>query len=147
MKYIKLYEDFNSEEIISEADDMIGFNPNTNFDWMPYDSKKDDPIQSSMPETLGYNELKSFVQEAIASGSEKQISESGLFIAHEKTSKGGFNRYVLSSYSPMLFDMSIFDSKYEKISEFKDLNPNDVNVSDVASGAGLIGRYGKKRII
>ena len=145
MKYIKLYEDFNSEGIISEGDDSIRFNPNTNFDWMPYDSKKDDPIQSSMPETLGYNELKSFVQEVVASGKEKQISDSGLFIAHEKAPKGGFNRYILTSYSPMLFEMSIFGSNYEKISEFKDVNPNEVNIADVSAGAGLIGRFRNKK--
>ncbi len=143
MKYIKLYEDFNPEEIVSEGDDAVAFNQNTQFDWMPFDNKMNDPIQSSMPETLGYNELKSFVQEAIAAGNEKQISESGLFIAHEKSPKGGFNRYILTSYSPMLFDMSIFDSNYEKVSDFKDVNPEEVSVSDVASGAGLISRFNK----
>lgn len=135
MKHIKLFEQFSKNAVTSldEAsnEDMI-------FDWLPYDNQIDNPIQSSIPESLSYNDLLKYCSENDCSG----IQEAGLFIAHSKNSGGGFTRYIATSLDPMKFDVAMFNKEFELKNENKDVDAKDLDVASLSKGASLLGRFG-----
>jgi len=55
MKYLKLFEEFSlpSDIVIEDF----------TFDWFPYDAEIENPINSSMPESLSYSDLKNMTPE------------------------------------------------------------------------------------
>lgn len=130
LKHIKLFENFQSPDL----------DPSMVFDWMPFDAKVNDPIQQSMPEKLAYSEMPEFISKIMAEGKEQEVREAGLLIAHSKLPDGGFNRVIVSSFQPLKMDLSTFNSNYEKVSEFKDVEPSDV--TGVTKGSSLLRRSG-----
>ena len=141
LRHIKLFENFD-EQTPQE-------NPKTNldlsliFDWMPYDSMVDDPIQGSIPEELTYKELVEFLDKSSQEGKVEAIKEAGLFISHRKSNDGGFSRVVITGLSPISYDLANFNSNYEMTSEFKDLSPTDIDMEGVIKGASVLNRYKK----
>lgn len=123
MKYIKLFEDFNTQS------EMV-------FDWFPYDAKKTDPIQSQIPQELTLNELENYAKTA-----PEEIKDLGLFIAHNKQGSG-FDRIILTNPNPLMFELSKFDENYEKKAEFKDLDITKISVKDLSKGVSTLSRFG-----
>jgi hypothetical protein len=134
LKHIQLFEAFNADSNIS-FDELI-------FDWMPFDDMSSDPMQSNIPETLKYSELGPWIKEAIATGQLKNISKAGLFISHKKNSDGGFTRFIANSLTPLSFNMSNWNRQYEKTNEIPNINPEEVDLGDLAKGASLLARFG-----
>ena len=130
LKHIKLFENFQSPDL----------DPSMVFDWMPYDAKVNDPIQQTMPEKLSYSELPEWASKIVSEGKEQEVKDAGLLIAHYKTPNEGFNRVIVSSFEPLKMDLASFNSNYEKVSEFKDVEPSDI--SGVSKGSSLLRRTG-----
>lgn len=133
MKYIKLFEDFNTKSMVAED-----FNSPTEivFDWFPYSSKEGDPAQSQVPQTLTLNELNEYVKTA-----SPDVSSLGLFISHTKQGTG-FNRIIATSFSPLMFELSTFDENYQKKSEFKNVDISKVDMGNLSKGVSALGRFG-----
>jgi|LauGreDrversion4_2_1035121.scaffolds.fasta_scaffold178015_2 hypothetical protein len=134
MKYLKLFEDFNlPSDILIE--DFV-------FDWFPYDQEIENPINSSIPESLSYSDLKKMSPEFESMGASKV----GIFIAHKKNKDGGFIRLVTSSMSPLKFDYSQFNKNYEPVGEYKGINQSDLEgegIANIKAGASIISRFTK----
>jgi hypothetical protein len=141
LKHIKLFENF--DEQMPQENSKKNMDPSLIFDWMPYDSMVNDPIQGSIPEKLTYQELVPFLDKSSQEGKAEAIKEAGLFIAHNKLGNGGFSRSIITNLSPISYDFAIFNSNYEMTSEFKDLSPEDVNMERVIKGASILNRYKK----
>lgn len=124
MKHLQLYENFSaSKEIV--------------FDWMPYDKQTENPIQSQIPQTLPVNELQSYISSAPS-----EVEKAGLFIAHVPTEDQGFERYIVTSFNPLKFNVTKWDDKYEKQTEFDNVDPSEINLGDLSKGASIISRFG-----
>jgi hypothetical protein len=134
MKYLKLFEDFNlPSDILIE--DFV-------FDWFPYDQEIENPINSSIPESLSYSDLKKMSPEFESMGASKV----GIFIAHKKNKDGGFIRLVTSSMNPLKFDYSQFNKNYEPVGEYKGINQSDLEgegIANIKAGASIISRFTK----
>lgn len=130
LKHIKLFENFQSPDL----------DPSMVFDWMPYDAKVNDPIQQTMPEKISYSELPEWASKIVSEGKEQEVKDAGLLIAHYKTPNDGFNRVIVSSFEPLKMDLASFNSNYEKVSEFKDVEPSDI--TGVSKGSSLLRRTG-----
>lgn len=130
LKHIKLFENFQSPDL----------DPSMVFDWMPYDAKVNDPIQQTMPEKISYSELPEWASKIVSEGREQEVKDAGLLIAHYKTPNEGFNRVIVSSFEPLKMDLASFNSNYEKVSEFKDVEPSDI--TGVSKGSSLLRRTG-----
>jgi hypothetical protein len=130
LKHIKLFENFQESEL----------DKNMVFDWMPYDSKISDPIQETMPKQLPFSELPQWISGVLAEGKAEEVKEAGLMIAHHQTPNGGFNRVIVTGFEPLKMDLAMFNSNYEKVNEYKDIEPS--SISDVSKGASLLGRLG-----
>ncbi len=135
MKHIKLFEQFSKNAISSinesEKSDLV-------FDWLAYDSQVNNPIQGSIPESLTYDELLNYCDQNDCS----PIQEAGIFVAHHKTSDGGFIRYIANSLMPLKFDVGIFSKEFELKNENKDVDAKDLDISSMTKGASLLGRFG-----
>jgi hypothetical protein len=134
MKYLKLFEEFSlpSDIVIEDF----------TFDWFPYDAEIENPINSSMPESLSYSDLKNMTPEFESMGA----SKAGLFIAHKKSKDGGFIRLLTSSMNPLKFDYSQFNKNFESVGEFKGLNTSDLEgegIANIKAGASIISRFNK----
>jgi len=127
MKHIKLFENFDVPQ--GDGSSIV-------FDWMPFDDQINNPINSSIPESLNLREAIEFCQ------SRPEIGEAGLFIAHNKMSNGGFIRYVIKSTEPLLMDTAVFDSNFKKISEHNDIDPTKMDVDSYSKGASALGSFG-----
>jgi hypothetical protein len=110
------------------------------FDWMPYDSKTSDPIHETIPKQLQFSELPQWISEILADGKAEEVKESGIMVAHYKTSNKGFNRVIVTGFEPLKMDLAMFNSNYEKVNEYKDIEPS--SISGVSKGASLLGRWG-----
>lgn len=104
------------------------------FDWLEYDSKVGDPIQSSIPKTLTLEEIINFSAEN--ESRIKEIEKSGIYVSHTK-SPIGFDRIIVSSYSPLLIDVAQFNKKFEKTNEIKKVKASS-NLEMILKGSGLI---------
>lgn len=124
MKHIKLYENFSETEEIT-------------FDWLPYEKEEKNPIQSQIPESLSMRELESFAPTV-----SPEIEKAGLFIAHVPKPGKGFERYIVTSFNPLKFTFSKWNSKFEKESEFDNFDPKEVDMKDLSKGAGILSRFG-----
>lgn len=133
MKYIKLFEDFNTKSMVSED-----FNTQSEmvFDWFPYSAKEGDPAQSQIPQSLTLNELNEYAKTAPA-----DVKDLGLFISHVKQGTG-FNRMIATSLSPLMFELSTFDENYQKKAEFKDVDVSKISMGDLSKGVSTLGRFG-----
>lgn len=132
MNHIKLFEQFKQGLLKeSQTDDII-------FDWLAYDNQIDNPIQSSIPESLSYNDLVNYCNENDCTG----IQEAGLFIAHTKNKGGGFNRYIATSLMPLKFSISTFNEKFEMKNESKDVDAADLDPTAYGKASSLLGRSG-----
>lgn len=133
MKYIKLFEDFNTKSMVAED-----FNNPTEmvFDWFPYSAKEGDPAQSQIPQTLTLNELNEYSKTA-----SPDVNSLGLFISHAKHGTG-FNRIIATSFNPLRFELSTFDENYQKKSEFKDVDISKVDMGHLSKGVSALGRFG-----
>ena len=105
------------------------------FDWLEYDAKVGDPIQASIPKTLTTTELQNYIAEN--SSVLPKIEKAGIYVAHVKTPEG-FNRMVVTSFSPLLVDFSQFNKNFEKVNELKGVKA-DSDFSILSKGASLIG--------
>jgi hypothetical protein len=130
LKHIKLFENFQESEL----------DKNMVFDWMPYDSKISDPIQETMPKSISLPELTEWSKNIISEGRENEVKESGLFISHYKANNNGFNRAIVTSFDPIMVDLAIFNSNYEKINEYKDVEVS--TVGEVTKGSNLLRSFG-----
>jgi hypothetical protein len=110
------------------------------FDWMPYDSKVSDPIQETMPKSISLPELSEWVKNISAEGKENEVKEAGLFISHYKSGGNGFNRVIVTSFDPMLVELAIFNSNYEKVNEYKNVDVS--SITDVTKGSNLLRSFG-----
>ena len=128
LKHIKLFENFEPTPALDKT--MV-------FDWIPFDSMTNDPIQNTIPENLSYDELTQWVKE---SGSLDDVKNAGIFMSHNKIPGGGFNRVIVSNLSPLSMDLSIFNANYEKVNEYKNIVPSDI--ADVTKGASLLKNFG-----
>jgi hypothetical protein len=133
MKNIKDYQTFESIKI-----DSSNFGPDTIFYWLSYDDSANDPIQSSIPEKLKFSEIASFVKEN--SSKIPEISKAGLFIAHVPSSFG-FDRFTLVSFDPVLLDVSSYDKEFKMSSEYKGINPEELDLGSFSKGVGIIRRF------
>jgi hypothetical protein len=132
MNHIKLFEQFKQGLLKeSQTDDII-------FDWLAYDKQIDNPIQSSIPESLSYNDLVNYCNENDCTG----IQEAGLFIAHTKNTDGGFNRYIATSLIPLKFSISTFNEKFEMKNETDEVDAADLDPTSYNKAASLLGRSG-----
>ena len=135
MKYIKLFENFDSSNIGS-TDSLI-------FDWMPFDDQISNPLQSSMPESLSTEELMNFVTESEKNGNSSQISEAGIFMSHRKNSDGGFTRFITKSISPLSLDIEIFNNKFESVNKFPNVEGTKLtDLGAFSKGASMLGKFG-----
>jgi hypothetical protein len=135
MKYIKLFENFDSSSIGS-TDDLI-------FDWMPFDNQMSNPLQSSMPESLSTKELMDFVAESEENGNSSQISEAGLFMSHRKNSNGGFTRFITKSISPLTLDIEIFNENFESVNKFPNVEGSKItNLGSFNKATSMLGKFG-----
>jgi hypothetical protein len=132
MNHIKLFEQFKQGLLKESQYDNIM------FDWLAYDSQINNPIQSSIPETLSYDDLIRYCNENDCSG----VKDAGLFIAHVKNNDGGFNRYIATSLMPLKFDVSTFSKDFEMKNEFKDVDAVDFNPTSYSRSTSLLGRFG-----
>lgn len=130
MKFLKLFENFDEPSISS----------NLVFDWLPFDGKDKDPIQSSIPQSLKLDELLMWVNEKNSSGEASMYEDAGLYISHDKKPGGGFNRVILDKLSPVNFKMDVFNADYQKVQSFDKINPMDVG--DISKGASLLNKFG-----
>lgn len=105
------------------------------FDWLEYDAKVGDPIQTSIPKTLTTTELQNYIAEN--SSMLQEIKNSGIYVAHIKT-PGGFNRMVVTSFSPFLVDFSQFNKNFEKTNEVKGVKGGS-DFSILSKGANILG--------
>lgn len=133
MKYIKLFEDFDTKPMVSED-----FNTQSEmvFDWFPYSAKEGDPAQSQVPQTLSLNELNEYAKTATP-----DVSGLGLFISHAKQG-AGFNRIIATSFNPLMFELSTFDENYQKKAEFKDVDISKISMGDLSKGVSMLGKFG-----
>jgi hypothetical protein len=132
MNHIKLFEQFKNGLLKESVQD------NMVFDWLPYDAQIDNPIQSSMPESLSYDDLIKYCNENDCSGAQ----EAGLFIAHVKNNDGGFTRYIATSLMPLKFDISTFSKDFEMKNETKDVDQADLDPTAYKKASSLLGRSG-----
>lgn len=127
MKHILNFSLFESQSEGGSLNDVV-------FDWLEYDAKVGDPIQASIPKTLTKTELQNFVTEN--SSMLPEIKKAGVYVAHAKAPEG-FNRMVVTSYSPLLIDFSRFNKKFEKVSEINGVKiDSDFNI--LSKGASLV---------
>ena len=135
MKYIKLFENFDSSN--------IGSTDNIIFDWMAFDDQISNPLQSSMPESLSTKELMDFVTESEKNGNSSKISEAGLFMAHRKNNDGGFTRFITKSISPLSLDIEIFNDKFESVNKLTNVEGSKIaNLGSFGKAASMLGRFG-----
>ena len=127
MKHILNFSLFESQSEGGSSNDVV-------FDWLEYDTKVGDPIQASIPKALSKTELQNFVTEN--SSMLPEIKKAGVYVAHTKTPEG-FNRMVVTSYSPILVDFSRFNKKFEKVSEANGVKI-DADFNLLSKGASLI---------
>lgn len=135
MKHLKDFSLFEASIKLNEGStpsDMI-------FDWLPYDSQMENPIQGSIPGQMKFDEVASFLKEN--SSMIPDISKAGLFIAHVPT-KSGLDRFIISSLDPLLLDMAQFDKKFSLIREFKGMNPEELDLGSLKRGAEILRRFG-----
>jgi hypothetical protein len=126
MKHIRLFENF----------DQLPSGSGVMFDWMCFDSEINNPINNSVPTEIGLDEVMEYCN------SNPDIGKVGLFIAHKKNSGGGFNRYIITSTSPIRIDFSTFDSDYKKVNEINDIDPVKHKLDDLDKGSSMLGRFG-----
>lgn len=122
----KLYESHGDETI----------NPNLVFDWIEYDTERDNPIHSSIPASITMEKLKNLQEKNPTLLAE--MEKAGTYIAHIK-SGGGFSRIVTKSFSPLRIDYAQFDNKYRKITEINDVSP-DSDFKVLSKGINLASR-------
>lgn len=128
MRYIKLFENFDQlsgEEISSLT-----------FDWLPLDTEVNNPMNESMPESLGAKEAIELCQ------SKPEIEKLGRFIAHSKMPSGGFIRYVIKSTNPVLIDSAVFDSQFKKIRENLNIDALKIDLGKHSKGISTLNRFG-----
>jgi len=134
MKYIKLFENFDTN--IGSKDELI-------FDWMAFDDQINNPLQSSMPESLSTNELVNFVMDSEKSGNGLQIAEAGLFMSHRKNLDGGFTRFITKSISPLEFDIEIFNQDFESVKKFENVDGSKIaSLGSFNKGTSMLGKFG-----
>ena len=126
MRHIKLFENFDQS---SEMPGVI-------FDWIPFDNEVNNPVNSSIPTEIELQEVMEYCK------SNPEIDKVGLFIAHKKNSGGGFNRYIVSSTSPLRVDSAVFDSDYKKINEVTGIDPYKTSLGSFDKGSSMLGRFG-----
>jgi hypothetical protein len=135
MKHLKDFSIFESSVKLNEGStpsDMI-------FDWLPYDSQTENPIQGSIPAQIKFDGIVSFLKENSSMISD--ISEAGLFIAHVPT-QSGFDRFIITSLDPLLLDMAQFDKKFNKVQEYKGINPEELDLGKLTKGSKIVRRFG-----
>jgi hypothetical protein len=130
MKHLKLFENFENAPDLSNS--LI-------FDWMPFDTQISNPIQSSIPEELSLDEMKKFVSEY---KDKDKLKEAGLFIAHQKNSNGGFMRYITKSFSPLILEGEIFNSDFESVNKFPEIDVDKFNPTALKRGSSMLGKFG-----
>jgi len=122
MKHIFLYESF----ISGNPKDLI-------FEWMPKSYTDKLP---GIPEKLTINELQEFSKNVPDS-----IDNHGLFIAHLPEGDG-FIRLIVINYSPLRFNLTRWDSNYTILSEYDDIDPSQINISNLMKGDSVLRRFG-----
>lgn len=130
MRYIKLFENFdqNSRELKQMA--------STVFDFLPFDTEINNPMNSSIPGSLDGDGVVEFCK------SNPEVGKVGLFIGHNKLPNGGLIRYIMKSTKPLLMDAAVFDSKLDKVTETFDIDPTSINFGDYGKGMDTLGRFG-----
>ena len=126
MKYIKLFEGFNTSMIKESVDGSLV------FDWLAYDAEETNPLNQSVPQEV-YS-----VKEALdVLNGNPELAKVGIYIAHEKSSEGGFGRVIMPNPNtkdisdPFLAD--IFNSDYQSVGGTID----NENMNDFKKAAAL----------
>lgn len=128
MRHILKFSLFEAQSEGGTSDEIV-------FDWLEYDSKVGDPIQASIPKTLTTTELQNYIAEN--SSMLQEIKNSGIYVAHIKTPEG-FNRMVVTSFSPLLVDFSQFNKNFEKTNEIKGVKGGS-DFGILSKGANILG--------
>jgi hypothetical protein len=127
MKHIKLFENFEVPGVNIDKASII-------FDFLPFDDKIDDPINSSVPQEIAIDEVVNYCK------SNPDIGKIGLFISHTKLPSGGFVRYITSSTDPLILDSATFDSNFKLVFENKGIDPSDLESHK--KGTSMLRRMG-----
>lgn len=133
LKYIKLFENFQIN--ISESnrpEDII-------FDWLPFDSEVNNPINNSLPKEISYNDFPNWVSENMGSSTLNEAAKAGIYVAHFKDNKGGFNRVIVKQFDPLKVDFSTFNQSFEKNDEYEGVDFKDI--FSIAKGSSIARRF------
>jgi hypothetical protein len=102
------------------------------FDWLAYDAEETNPLNQSVPQEV-YS-----VKEALdVLNGNPELAKVGIYIAHEKSSEGGFGRVIMPNPNtkdladPFLAD--VFNSDYQSVEGSVDKE----NMSDFKKAANL----------
>lgn len=126
MRHIRLFENFDPNKTVDSSGLL--------FDWLPFDTEVNNPINSSVPTGITPQEL---IEYCI---SNPEIGKVGLYIAHKKNSAGGFTRYVTTSTNPLLLESAMFNSEFNKVNEVKGISASSLD--SFGKGASMLGRFG-----
>lgn len=126
MRHIRLFENFDQDKTVDSSGLL--------FDWLPFDTEINNPINSSVPTEITPQKLIEYCN------ANPEIGKVGLYIAHKKNPAGGFTRYVTTSTNPLLLESAMFDSEFNKINDVKGISA--ASLDSFGKGASMMNRFG-----
>ncbi len=126
MRHIRLFENFEQDKTVDTSDLL--------FDWLPFDTEVNNPINSSVPTEITPLKLIEYCN------ANQEIGKVGLYIAHKKNPAGGFNRYLTTSTNPLLLESATFDKEFNKVNEVGGISA--ATLGSFVKGNSMLSRFG-----